>query len=175
MKLEDCKYPTSYTTLTLPEEEPLIMPYDTNKSTLRTISNKKPQFQPSSSLQVPHPPPPPSAGRTPLQRQSSRCQSSIALKEYIQRAKQESWEDDSTNAATTHDATNTGTTPELSSPNHAPPSISPPNLWSTFSWEPISSRPTSITLTNSWKRCGWRWMWCKSSNTSTKLPPKTRF
>jgi len=50
MKLEDCKHPTSYTTLTLPEEEPLIMPYDTNKSTLRTISNKKPQFQPSSSL-----------------------------------------------------------------------------------------------------------------------------
>mmetsp|Transcript_10602 Transcript_10602/g.12922 ORF Transcript_10602/g.12922 Transcript_10602/m.12922 type:complete len:200 (-) Transcript_10602:60-659(-) len=86
-----------------PEEELLVTPYNTNKSTLRTISTKQPQLQPSSSLQVPlPPPPPPSAGRTPLQRQSSRCQSSIELKEHIQRAKQESWDYDSTNAATTH-------------------------------------------------------------------------
>ena len=60
---------------------------------------------------------------TPLQRQSSRCLFSTALKERIQRAKQESWEDDSTKVAitTTHAALSTGTALGLSSPNYAPP------------------------------------------------------
>ena len=60
---------------------------------------------------------------TPLQRQSSRCLFSTALKERIQRAKQESWEDDSTKVVitTTHAALITGTALGLSSPNYAPP------------------------------------------------------
>jgi len=129
MELEDCKpttsssLPPSSPKMESPEEEPLVTPHNTNKSTLQTISTQQqPQIQPSS-LQVPPPPhplplppsgrtPPPPSGRSPLQRQCSRRQSSIALKERIQRARQESWEEDPTTTTTntaTHDASTTNT------------------------------------------------------------------